>query len=121
MNMIKFELLVKEDKTDEIKTLLREIGIKKILLVDVKEYDEEHLHEEGYRGAKYIVDFTRKIKIEVLLNSVETIERALDMLTVANIDAEVLIYEIMKSYNISKQRADDIHFSFGDVYRSRMD
>ncbi len=115
--MIKFELLVKEDKTDEIKRLLREIGIKKISLIEVKEFDEENVHIEGYRGATYIVDFTRKIKIEVLLESVELMDRALDMLNVADIDAEVLIYEIMKSYSLSKRKENDINFSFGDQFR----
>jgi len=115
--MIKLELLANEDKVEEIKNLLREIGMKKISLSEVREYDEKHTHLEGYRGAKYVVDFVKKIKIEVLLSSEEVIDRTLHMLSVANIGAEVLIYNISKSYHISKRESNDNTFVFGDQFR----
>ena len=116
--MIKLELLANENKIEEIKKLLREIGIKKITLSDMKEYDEENIHVEGYRGSTYTVDFTQKIKIEILLSSMEAIDRTLHMLSVANIDAEVLVYEVMKSYHISKRETKKSSFSFADEYRN---
>jgi len=109
--MIKLELLVHEDKVDEIKDLLREIGMKKILLSEVKEYDEEHAHMEGYRGSQYVVDFVQKIKIELLLNSEELIDRTLHMLSVGNIEAEVLVYNISKKYHVSKRESTNNTFS----------
>jgi nitrogen regulatory protein P-II 1 len=115
--MIKLELLANEDKVEEIKNLLREIGMKKISLSEVREYDEEHAHLEGYRGAKYVVDFIKKIKIEVLLSSEEVIDRTLHMLSVADIGAEVLVYNISKSYHISKRESKDNTFVFGDQFR----
>ncbi len=116
--MIKLELLANENKVEEVKKLLREIGIKRITLSAMKEYDEENIHVEGYRGSTYTVDFTQKIKIEILLDSMETIDRTLHMLSVANIDAEVLVYEIMKSYHISKRETKNNSFSFADEYRN---
>lgn len=101
--MIKLELLINENKVDEVKEVLREIGIKKISLSEVKEYGEEYTHEEGYRGTTYIVDYIKKINVSILLNSTDRIDRTLHMLSVANIDAEVLVYEVMQSYNISKR------------------
>ena len=116
--MIKLELLVNENKVDEIKRLLREIGIKKINISSTKEYDEDNIHIEGYRGATYTVDFTPKIKIEILLDSMDTIDRTLYILSIADIDADVLVYEVMKSYHLSKRIAQDYSFSFGDKYRN---
>jgi len=84
MTMIKLELLINSDEVDEVKKVLREIGIKKISLSEIKEYGQEYTHEEGYRGTKYIVDFVKKVNISILLNSTERIERTLHMLTVAN-------------------------------------
>jgi len=110
--MIKLELLINEDEVDEVKKVLREIGIKKISLSEVKEYDQEYTHEEGYRGTKYIVDFIKKVNISILLKSSERIERTLHMLTVANIDANVLVYEIMQSYSISKRVSNNRNFTF---------
>ena len=100
--MIKLELLIDEKKVDEVKELLREIGIKKIFLSEVKEYDKEHTHEEGYRGTKYIVDFIKKVNISILLNSTERIDETLHVLAVANIESNVLVYKVMQSYSISK-------------------
>jgi len=110
--MIKLELLIDEDKVEEVKEVLREIGIKKISLSEVKEYDQNYTHEEGYRGTTYIVDFLKKINVSILLNSNERIERTLHMLAVANIDADVLVYEIMQSYSISKRASNNSHFTF---------
>lgn len=110
--MIKLELLISEDKVDEVKEVLREIGIKKISLSEVKEYGQEYTHEEGYRGTKYIVDFITKVNVSILLNSTERIERTLHMLSVANIDANVLVYEVMQSYSISKRTSNENSFTF---------
>jgi len=112
--MIKLELLVHEDKVEEIKDLLREIGVKKILLSEVKEYDEVHTHTEGYRGSRYVVDFVHKIKIELLLNSEELIDRTLHMLSVGNIEAEVLVYNISKRHHVFKRESDSSTFAFSD-------
>ena len=110
--MIKLELLISEDKVDEVKEVLREIGIKKIFIFEVKEYGQEYTHEEGYRGTKYIVDFIKKVNVSILLNSPERIERTLHMLSVANIDANVLVYEVMQSYTISKRTSNKNNFTF---------
>jgi len=115
--MIKLELLIYEDKVEEIKDLLREIGVKKILLSEVKEYDEDHAHMEGYRSSRYVVDFVQKTKIELLLNSEELIDRTLHMLSVGNIEAEVLVYNISKQYHVAKRESDNNTFAFSDYFR----
>jgi len=115
--MIKLELLVHEDKVDDIKDLLREIGIKKIILSEVKEYDEAHSHVEGYRGSQYVVDFVQKIKIELLLNEEELVDRALHMLSVGNIEAEVLVYNISKQYHVAKRESNKKGFGFSDYFK----
>ena len=103
ISVFKLELLINEDKVDEVKKVLREIGIKKIALSEVKEYAEEYKHQEGYRGSTYIVDFIQKINVSILLNSEKRIERTLHMLSLANLEANVLVYEVMKSYSIEKR------------------
>ncbi len=34
------------------------------------------------------------------------------------VETDVLVYEIMKSYHLSKRVAQDYSFSFGDKYRN---
>ena len=117
--MTKLELLVHEDKVEEIKDLLREIGVKKILLSEVKEYDEEHAHMEGYRGSRYVVDFVQKIKIELLLKEEELIDRTLHILSVGNIEAEVLVYPISKQYYVAKRESKKNGFAFSDYFKNK--
>ena len=112
--MIKLELLVNENKIEEIKQLLNEIGVRRINLSPIKQYDEDHTHIEGYRGSTYTIDFTQKTKIEILLNSMELIDRTLHMLSVANVDAEVFVYEVMKTYRILKRETNTNDFSFSN-------
>ncbi len=103
--MIKLELLLHEDQIDTAKEALREIGIRKMILSDVKDYDEEHTHVESYRGSTYVIEFVQKVKMEILLNSEDMIDRALHILSVANIEAEVLLYPISKQFNITKRES----------------
>jgi len=115
--MIKLELLVHEDKVEEIKNLLREIGVKRILLSEVKEYDEEYAHMEGYRSSRYVVDFVQKTKIELLLKDEELIDRTLHILSVGNIEAEVLVYNISKQYHVAKRESKKKGFGFSDYFK----
>ncbi len=110
--MIKLELLIFEHKIDEVKEVLREIGIKKISTFEVKEYGQGHIHKEGYRGAQYTVDFITKINVSILLDSTERLDKILHILSVANVDADVLVYEVMQGYTISKRDLSKNDFDF---------
>ena len=118
--MIKLELLVNKDKVVDVKELLTRIGIKKISLIEVKEYDEDNVHVEGYRGSTYVVEFSQKIKFEVILKSEEFIKVAIDTISQANIDAEILVYEIYKSRHIHHQKKKKSAFSIKDEYEEMM-
>ncbi len=103
--MIRLELLLDEDHVETAKKALREIGVKKMLLSEVKEYDEEHTHIEGYRGSTYVVDFVQKTKMEILLTSEDIVDRALHILSVANIDTEAIVYSISNHYHVTKRES----------------
>ena len=66
--MKKVEAIIKPFKLDEVKDKLNEIGIKGITVTEVKGFGRQKGHTELYRGAEYIVDFLRKIKMELLIN-----------------------------------------------------
>lgn len=110
--MIKLELLISEYKIDTLKEILGEIGITKISTFEVKEYGQKKTHNEGYRGAQYVVDFVTKLNISIILDSTERLDRVLHMLSVANVEAEVFVYEIMQHHNISKRESGESKFSF---------
>lgn len=101
--MIKFELLLNEDRVTDVKELLTKIGIKKLTLIEVKEYDEEHIYTENYRGATVVIEFHKKIKLEILLESTELINQAIDAINQANIEVEILVYEVLKSIHLNQK------------------
>jgi len=118
--MLKLEFLVSQDKVIEVKKLLTNLGIKKISLTEVKEYDEDNIRVEGYRGTTYVVEFTEKTKLEVILDSDELSDLAIDTIEKANIDSEIYIYEILKSRYIYHKKESSV-FSIKDEYEDMKD
>jgi nitrogen regulatory protein P-II 1/nitrogen regulatory protein P-II 2 len=115
--MFKLEFLVNEEKVISVKKLLTNIGIKKISLIEVKEYDEDNVCIEGYRGTTYVVEFTQKTKLEVIVKSEELINLAINAIDKANIDSEIFIYEMFKSKSIYHKKKSSV-FSIRDEYEN---
>ncbi len=67
--MKKIEVVTRPFKLDEIKDALTELGIKGMTVAEVKGFGRQRGHKEVYRGAEYQVDFTPKIKIELVVES----------------------------------------------------
>jgi nitrogen regulatory protein PII len=72
--------VIKPHKVDEVKDALRSIGVKGITITEVKGFGRQGGHTETYRGAEYTIEFTPKIKLEVVVDDditnsvVETIQ-----------------------------------------------
>ncbi len=65
--MKKIEAIIKPFKLETVKEALNDMGIKGMTVSEVKGYGRQKGHVEVYRGAEYNVDFTPKIKIELVL------------------------------------------------------
>lgn len=50
-------------KLDEVREALTEIGITGMTVTEVKGFGRQKGHTELYRGAEYVVDFSRKFKL----------------------------------------------------------
>ena len=72
--------VIKPHKVDEVKDALRAVGVKGITITEVKGFGRQGGHTETYRGAEYTIEFTPKIKLEVVVDTdiadsvVETIQ-----------------------------------------------
>ena len=69
--MKKIEAIIKPFKLEDVKEALAEIGVEGITITEVSGYGRQKGHSELYRGAEYDVDFTAKIKMEVILKDSE--------------------------------------------------
>ncbi|MFZ5563864.1 MAG: P-II family nitrogen regulator [Thermodesulfobacteriota bacterium] len=64
--MKKIEAIIKPFRLDDVKTALNEAGVAGMTITEVKGFGRQRGHTEIYRGAEYQVDFTPKIKLEVI-------------------------------------------------------
>ena len=69
--------VVRPNALDAIKEALSKLGIQGITVSEVKGFGRQKGHKEIYRGAEYVVDFTPKIKVEVVVRD-DLVERCVD-------------------------------------------
>jgi nitrogen regulatory protein P-II 1 len=66
--MKKIEAIIKPFKLDEVKDALSDIGVQGLTVSEVKGFGRQKGHTEFYRGAKYVVDFLPKVKLEIVVS-----------------------------------------------------
>ena len=65
--MKKIEAVIQPYKLIEVKEALAEIGVTALTMSEVREADCHGRHIEMYRGQAYTVDFTPRVKLEVVV------------------------------------------------------
>jgi len=73
---------IKPFKLEEVREALAECGVTGLTVTEVKGFGRQKGHTELYRGAEYVVDFLPKVKVEVVVNSVD-VDRCVDAIVVA--------------------------------------
>lgn len=69
--------IIKPQKLDDVKSALREIGVKGITVSEVSGVGRQGGHVEVYRGAEYPIDLLQKVRFEILSEN-EEVERIID-------------------------------------------
>ena len=72
--MKKIEAIIKPFKLEEVKDALADLGIEGMTVSEVKGYGRQKGHKELYRGAEYTIDFTPKLKMEIVVGD-DQVER----------------------------------------------
>ena len=73
---------IKPFKLDEVRDALTEIGVRGMMVTEIKGFGAQSGHTEIYRGAEYAVNFVPKIKLEIVTEdaladqAVQAIEKA---------------------------------------------
>lgn len=73
---------IKPFKLEEVREALTAIGVRGMMVTEIKGFGSQSGHTEIYRGAEYAVNFVPKIKLEIVVSAamvdqvVETIARA---------------------------------------------
>lgn len=61
--------IIKSYKLDDIRDALANIGVSGITVTEVKGFGRQKGHTEHYRGAEYVVEFRKKLKIETAVTA----------------------------------------------------
>jgi nitrogen regulatory protein P-II 1 len=64
--------IIKPFKLDEVKEALEAYGITGMTVSEVSGYGRQRGHSEVYRGAEYAVDFVPKLRLEVVVEDLDT-------------------------------------------------
>ena len=72
--------IIKPFKLDEVRQALTAIGVHGMTVTEVKGYGRQKGHTEIYRGAKYVVNFLPKLRIEIAV-ATDVADKAIEVIT----------------------------------------
>jgi len=98
--MKKIETILKNGKLERIKESLLDINVVWMNIYELKAYGNNESHVERYRGSSYVVDFNIKLKLEIMSNHDEKIEKIIKILQTV-IENDILITEFNEDIDIS--------------------
>jgi nitrogen regulatory protein P-II 1 len=59
---------IKPFKLEEVREALTSIGVRGMMVTEIKGFGTQSGHTEIYRGAEYAVNFVPKVKLEIAVN-----------------------------------------------------
>ncbi len=102
---------IKPFKLDEVREALTEIGVRGMMVTEIKGFGAQSGHTEIYRGAEYTVNFVPKVKIEIGVADdmadqvVETIEKSARTGKIG--DGKIFVLDIEKAVRVRTGETDD--------------
>ena len=60
--------VIKPFKLDEVRVALTAIGVRGMMVSEIKGFGAQSGHTEIYRGAEYAVNFVPKVKLEIVVS-----------------------------------------------------
>jgi nitrogen regulatory protein P-II 1 len=71
---------IKPFKLEEVREALTDIGVRGMMVTEIKGFGSQSGHTEIYRGAEYAVNFVPKIKLEIVVAS-DMADQVIDTIT----------------------------------------
>ena len=81
---------IKPFKLEEVREALTAIGVRGMMVTEIKGFGSQSGHTEIYRGAEYAVNFVPKVRLEIVVSDaladqvVATIQKTASFSSVAN-------------------------------------
>ncbi len=71
---------IKPFKLEEVREALTEVGVRGMMVTEIKGFGSQSGHTEIYRGAEYAVNFVPKVKLEIAV-SAEMADQVIDTIS----------------------------------------
>ncbi|WP_343080648.1 P-II family nitrogen regulator [Ostreiculturibacter nitratireducens] len=102
---------IKPFKLEEVREALTAIGVRGMMVTEVKGFGSQSGHTEIYRGAEYAVNFVPKVKIETVVSDaladqvVETIAKTAKTGKIG--DGKIFVLEVAQAMRVRTGDTDD--------------
>ncbi|MDO4169780.1 MAG: P-II family nitrogen regulator [Lachnospiraceae bacterium] len=109
--MIKIDAIIREEKFEDVKDALNEIGVNGLTAYQVMGYGAQRGYKEIVRGMEVMVQMQPKIKFEIVVSSEEWEQKVIDTIQKAAFtgdpgDGKIFSFEIRKALKIRTGEKD---------------
>ncbi len=102
---------IKPYKLDEVREALTEIGVRGMMVTEIKGFGMQSGHTEIYRGAEYAVNFVPKMRLELVVSDalaetvMETITKTARTGKIG--DGKIFMLDVERALRVRTGDADD--------------
>jgi nitrogen regulatory protein PII len=102
---------IKPYKLDEVREALTEIGVRGMMVTEIKGFGMQSGHTEIYRGAEYAVNFVPKMRLEIVVadslaeSVVETITKTARTGKIG--DGKIFVLDVASALRVRTGDVDD--------------
>ena len=102
---------IKPFKLDEVREALTAIGVRGMMVSEIKGFGSQSGHTEIYRGAEYAVNFVPKMKLEIVVSDalvdqvVETIQTTAKTDKIG--DGKIFVLDVMQAVRVRTGELND--------------
>lgn len=102
---------IKPFKLEEVREALTEIGVRGMMVTEIKGFGSQSGHTEIYRGAEYAVNFVPKVKLELAVSNdiadqaVEAIRKTARTDKIG--DGKIFVLDLAQAVRVRTGETDD--------------
>ena len=102
---------IKQFKLKEVREALTAIGVRGMMVTEIKGFGAQSGHTEIYRGAEYAVNFVPKVKLEIVVNDtladevVDTILKAAKTDKIG--DGKIFVLDVNQAVRVRTGESND--------------
>jgi nitrogen regulatory protein P-II 1 len=102
---------IKPYKLDEVREALTTIGVRGMMVTEIKGFGTQSGHTEIYRGAEYAVNFVPKMRLEIVVTDA-MVDTVIDAITntarTGKIgDGKIFVMDVEKALRVRTGEIDD--------------